>query len=88
MVGYALGMKSSISAMSALALLLVAGPAFAQNHDSHNQGHGQMRHAPPPRHSSYREGQNWHGHRLTQRNGHWGYVQPRNGAQVFISIPL
>jgi hypothetical protein len=46
-----------------------------------------MRHAPAPR-PSYREGQNYHGHHLTHRNGHWGYYQPQGGSQVFISIPL
>jgi len=82
-------------------MLLLAAPAFAQNHDDHNQGHGQMSHgqmshgqmghAPmrqaPPR-QSYREGQVYHGHHLTHRNGHWGYYQPQGGSQVFISIPL
>jgi len=50
-------------------------------------GHAPMRHAPPPR-QSYHEGQNYHGHHLTHRNGHWGYYQPQGGSQVFISIPL
>jgi hypothetical protein len=68
-------------------------PALAQDHGHGNNGYGP-RHAPPPpphrmmnRHR-YHEGQSWNGHRLTNRNGHWGYYQPRNGAQVFISIPL
>jgi hypothetical protein len=46
--------------------------------------------APPQRHqvSRYREGQSYHGHRLTNHGGHWGYYQPRNGANIFINIPL
>lgn len=92
MVGYGVDMKLFASSAAALAMLLLAVPAFAQNHGDHNQGHGQMshapmRHAPAPR-PSYREGQNYHGHHLTHRNGHWGYYQPQGGSQVFISIPL
>ncbi len=97
MVGHNVHMKILASSAAALAMLVLAVPAFAQNHDDHQQGHGQMshgqmghapmRHAPPPRHS-YHEGQNYHGHHLTNHNGHWGYYQPRGGSQIFISIPL
>jgi hypothetical protein len=31
---------------------------------------------------------NYHGHRAYQRNGHWGYYQPRNGVNVWITVPL
>jgi hypothetical protein len=64
-------------------------PALADDH--HDRDHGRDRHhAPPLRHSvsRYHEGQMWHGHRLANRGGHWGYYAPRNGAQVFISIPI
>jgi hypothetical protein len=39
-------------------------------------------------HARYHEGQMYRGHRLHNYNGRWGYYQPRNGANVFISIPL
>jgi hypothetical protein len=39
-------------------------------------------------HARYREGQMYHGHRLHNYHGRWGYYQPRNGTNVFISIPL
>jgi hypothetical protein len=72
-----------ILAIITTAILASTMPALADN--NHRGG-------PPPRrmamHQRYHEGQNWRGHRLTNRNGHWGYFQPRNGANVFISIPL
>jgi hypothetical protein len=91
-------MKHLLAACAGLMMLAVANPAMAQYHD--NQGHGDNNdhgrsHSyhrappPPPRHRAYyHEGQMWHGHRLMHRGNNWGYYQPRNGAQVFISIPL
>jgi hypothetical protein len=76
-------MKLSFIGIAALTLL-TAAPALADN--DHN--HDQMRHNAPQHRASYHEGQNWHGHQLHNRNGHWGYYQPRNGSKVFISIPL
>jgi hypothetical protein len=90
-------MKQILAGALALAFLTTAGPVLAQNRDDHGhdqgqmQGHMQSRHqAPPPRHqaSRYHEGQSYRGHRLTNRGGHWGYYQPRNGANIFINIPL
>jgi hypothetical protein len=87
-------MKQLLAGALALAFLAAAGPVLAQNRDDHgnNQGGHQQSHhqAPPPRHqaSRYHEGQSYHGHRLTNHGGHWGYYQPRNGANIFINIPL
>jgi hypothetical protein len=80
-----------LSFISVIALtLLTAAPAFAQQgHDqNHMQQHSAPQHSAPQHRASYREGQNYHGHKLHNQNGHWGYYQPRNGSQVFISIPL
>jgi hypothetical protein len=91
-------MKRFLAGLSVLAILAASGPAFAQGRDDHDRDHGrpEFRHgpptrhfAPPPRHyHSYREGQIWNGHHLTNRGGNWGYYQPRSGAQIFINIPL
>lgn len=92
-------MKSIIAGAAALLIFATAAPAFAQDHrdqrdqrdhrDNRNHGYVVVRHAPPPRaHARWREGQMWHGHRVTDRGGHWGYYQPRNGANIFINIPL
>ena len=95
-------MKRILASLATLAFLAVSGPAFAQDRDNHNQG-GPMQHggpamqhggppprrpAPPPRRHTYHEGQVYNGHHLTNRGGHWGYYQPRNGVNVFINIPL
>jgi hypothetical protein len=89
-------MKLSFLGAIALALLTTA-PAFAQMHDDHNHGqmqqrnnmqHNNMQHHNMQQHQRYHQGQIYHGHHLQNRNGHWGYYQPRNGSQVFISIPL
>jgi hypothetical protein len=85
-------MKQLIAGIAAIAFLASVGPALADNHDhrggDQGRSHGGMsRQAPPPRHH-FREGQSYNGHRLTNRNGHWGYYQPRNGSNIFISIPL
>jgi hypothetical protein len=80
-------------------MLVVSAPALAQDHSDQHQNQNQNQHghapqhhqAPPPRNNNvhrYHEGQNYNGHHLTNRGGHWGYYQPRNGAQVFINIPL
>jgi hypothetical protein len=80
-------MKRFIAASAAL-LLATAFPALADDHHDRDRGRDRH-HAPPPRrHVSYREGQMWHGHRLANRGGRWGYYAPHNGAQVFISIPI
>jgi hypothetical protein len=72
-----------ILAIIATAILGTAMPALAQYQN--NPHHG-----PPPRrmmvHHRYYEGQNWHGHRLHYTHGHWGYYQPRNGVNLFVSI--
>jgi hypothetical protein len=90
-------MKRILASLATLAFLAVSVPALAQNQDNHNNhGHSSMqrggsasrRNAPPPRRHTYHEGQVYNGHRLTNHGGHWGYYQPRNGAQVFINIPL
>jgi hypothetical protein len=74
-----------ILAIVATAILGTTMPALAQYQHNPHQG-------PPPRrmamHQRYHEGQNWRGHRLTNRNGHWGYYQPHNGVNLFVSIPL
>jgi hypothetical protein len=84
-------MKRLLSAAAAAAIIITSAvPVFAQNQNDHRRTAPQFRHIPQrqaPR-QRYRAGQNWHGHRLANRGGHWGYYQPRNGAQVFINIPL
>jgi opacity protein-like surface antigen len=91
-------MKSFIAGAAALAVLSTTAAALAQDQNRHqnNQGpqggrsYGQRqgaRYNAPP-HPAYRQGQAWHGHRLANRGGRWGYYQPRNGVQVFINIPL
>jgi hypothetical protein len=85
-----------LSALITALVLAATAPALAQYHpDQHQNQHGGGRppqHRPmPPRNGNphhYREGQVWNGHHLANRGGHWGYYQPRNGAQVFINIPL
>jgi len=79
-------MKLSFIGAIALALLTTA-PAFAQHDDHNHGGHMQQQRRPQPR-QQYHQGQVYHGHHLQNRNGHWGYYQPRGGSQVFISIPL
>lgn len=83
-------MKKLFAGLSAASLIMLAlaAPVLAQPQDrNHNdRGRQPMRHAPARQ--SYHQGQNWHGHRLAYHNGHWGYYQPRNGASVFINIPL
>jgi hypothetical protein len=92
-------MKRLLAAVAALAFLAVAAPALAQNRDDHNRDsrgydhnnrpvyHQRM--APPPRRRVvYHENQVWNGHHMHYYGGHWGYYQPRNGANVFINIPL
>ncbi len=97
-------MKRILASLATLAFLAVSVPALAQDRDNHDHGgpamehHGQAmehggpamqhRYAPPPRRHVYREGQVYNGHHLTNRGGHWGYYQPRNGVNVFINIPL
>jgi hypothetical protein len=89
-------MKRILASLATLAFLAVSVPALAQDRDNHDHGGAMMQHggppprhnAPPPRRHSYHEGQNWNGHHLTNHGGHWGYYQPRNGANVFINIPL
>jgi hypothetical protein len=87
-------MKQMLAAVgTAVVLLTSAIPAVAEDHHDNNRGHAQYHHAaPPPRRVAaahrYREGQVWHGHHLAYRGGNWGYYQPRNGAQVFIQIPI
>jgi hypothetical protein len=92
-------MKRILASLATLAFLAVSLPALAQDRDNRDHDHGRPdmhrggpppRHyyAPPPRRHVYREGQVYYGHHLTNRGGHWGYYQPRNGVQVFINIPL
>jgi hypothetical protein len=96
-------MKRLLASLAALAFLAVSAPVLAQDGDNHDHGGPAMQHggpamhrggppprrsAPPPRRHVYREGQIYNGHHLTNRSGHWGYYQPRNGVQVFINIPL
>jgi hypothetical protein len=100
-VGIALTMKRLLASLATLAFLAVAVPALAQDRDNHDHGGPMMQHggpphggppprryAPPPRRHVYREGQVYNGHHITNRGGHWGYYQPRNGVNVFINIPL
>jgi hypothetical protein len=91
-------MKRFLAGLAALGFLAIAVPAVAQ--DRHDRDHDRGRdhgyhhgpppryYAPPPRRVVYHENQSWHGHRLHNRNGRWGYYQPRNGVQVFINIPF
>jgi hypothetical protein len=94
-------MKRFLAAIAALGFLAIAVPAIAEDRHDHDHDHDRFReqsfhHGPPPRHYAppprrmrmYREGQVWNGHHLTNRGGHWGYYQPRNGVQLFINIPL
>jgi len=90
-------MKRILASLATLAFLAVSVPALAQGRDDRNhdrggpgfrQGGPPPRHFAPPRRRMYREGQVWNGHHLTNRGGRWGYYQPRNGANIFISIPL
>jgi hypothetical protein len=85
-------MTNIFAAAVILTLLASTAPAVAQNQHDQNRGHQQSHrpqsHRSPPRRSTYHEGQVWQGHRVTNRGGQWGYYQPRNGAQVFIKIPL
>ncbi len=96
-------MKRILASLATLAFLAVSVPALAQDRDNHDHGGPGMqrggppprrdappprRNAPPPRRHMYREGQVYNGHHLTNRGGHWGYYQPRNGVNVFINIPL
>ncbi|MBD5633319.1 MAG: hypothetical protein IAI49_02470 [Candidatus Eremiobacteraeota bacterium] len=70
-------MKYFTSAVIAALTLALSTAAFA---DNHNHGRNAR--------SRHHEGENYRGHRLHQVHGHWGYYQPRNGTNVFISIPL
>jgi hypothetical protein len=84
-------MKFYLATLLALGTLATSSAAFADNHN-HNQNrngnHGRQMARGHMSHANYREGQMYHGHRLHNYNGRWGYYQPRNGANVFISIPL
>jgi hypothetical protein len=80
-------MKYYLATLLALGTFAASSAAFADdrghNHDrGRPMAHGHMSHA------RYREGQMYRGHRLHNYNGRWGYYQPRNGANVFVSIPL
>lgn len=97
-----MSMKRSISALAVAALLIsVAGPALAQDdrhHDDHRRDHqyndrnrqynDRMHQRQYGNAHRFHEGQNWNGHRVTNRGGHWGYYQPQNGSRIFINIPL
>ncbi len=92
-------MSKIITAAAIAAILAGAAlPASANGDDRHQHGYGQQHHqaehrdnerrvvyerpAPPPHYRSY------HGRRVEQVNGHWGYYAPHNGVSVFVSVPL
>jgi hypothetical protein len=86
-------MKPSSIAAAALAaaVLATALPAFADDWHDRDNRHAQYHQAPPHRYAyehRYHQGQIWRGHHLAYRNGYWGYYAPRNGARIFISIPI
>jgi hypothetical protein len=76
-------MKYYLATLLALGTLATSSAAFADNHN-----HGRPTARGHMSHARYREGQMYRGHRLHNYNGRWGYYQPRNGANVFVSIPL
>jgi hypothetical protein len=80
-------MKYYLATLLALGTLATSSAAFADNH-GHNRNRGHQMSRGHMSHATYREGQMYHGHRLHNYHGRWGYYQPRNGANVFISIPL
>lgn len=41
-----------------------------------------------PRRHAWRDGDRWNGHRVSYRNGRWGYYEPRNGTQFFVQFSL
>jgi hypothetical protein len=66
------------------AVLSCTAPALAQyNQNSHTSA----RHMTNHRNNAVQY-RNYRGHRAYQRNGHWGYYQPRNGVQIWITVPL
>jgi hypothetical protein len=92
-------MKTIITAAAVAALLAGAAlPASAHGNDhrqsanheqSHHDAHGDEqrrvvyeRPAPPSHYRTY------HGHRVEQVNGHWGYYAPHNGVSLFVTVPL
>jgi hypothetical protein len=68
------------------AILSCTAPALAQ-YNNHNNSHASARHMTSHRNNTVQY-RNYRGHRAYQRNGHWGYYQPRNGVQVWITVPL
>jgi hypothetical protein len=76
-------MKYYLATLVVLGTLATSSAAFADNHN-----HGRPMARGHMSHARYREGQMYHGHRLHNYHGRWGYYQPRNGTNVFISIPL
>jgi hypothetical protein len=80
-------MKYYLASLLALGTLATSSAAFADDHN-HDRDHGRQMSREHMSHANYREGQMYHGHRLHNDHGRWGYYQPRNGANVFISIPL
>lgn len=82
-------MKNYLATLLALGMLSMSSAAFADDHGhNRNQNHGRPMARGHMNHAQFREGQMYRGHRLHNYNGRWGYYQPRNGANVFISIPL
>jgi len=74
----------ALTAGFSAAILSCTAPALAQYNGN---SHASARHATNHRSNqvTYR---NYRGHRAYQRNGRWGYYQPRNGVQIWITVPL
>ena len=74
----------ALTAGFSAAILSCTAPALAQQNQN---AHASARHMTSHRNNGVQY-RNYRGHRAYQRNGHWGYYQPRNGAQIWITVPL